>query len=146
MKYYIIAGEASGDLHGSNLIKSLQKIDNQAVIYAWGGDMMEATGAILRKHYRDLAFMGFIEVVKNLRTIFKNMAFCKKDILDFQPDVVIFIDYPGFNLRIAKWAKLQGIRTFYYPSPLHYRIVPELVYDTNATIMFGTSGASPDAP
>ena len=134
MKYYIIAGEASGDLHGSNLIKSLQKIDNQAVIYAWGGDMMEATGAILRKHYRDLAFMGFIEVVKNLRTIFKNMAFCKKDILDFQPDVVIFIDYPGFNLRIAKWAKLQGIRTFYYISPQIWAWHTSRVHGIKATI------------
>ena len=134
MKYYIIAGEASGDLHGSNLIKSLQKIDNQAVIYAWGGDMMEATGATIRKHYRDLAFMGFIEVVKNLRTIFKNMAFCKKDILDFQPDVVIFIDYPGFNLRIAKWAKLQGIRTFYYISPQIWAWHTSRVHGIKATI------------
>jgi lipid-A-disaccharide synthase len=103
MKYYIIAGEASGDLHGSNLIKALQKLDNQAVIRAWGGDMMAEAGADIRKHYRDLAFMGFLEVVKNLRTIFKNLAFCKRDILEFKPDVVIFIDYPGFNLRIAKW-------------------------------------------
>jgi lipid-A-disaccharide synthase len=103
MKYYIIAGEASGDLHGSNLIKALQKLDNQAVIRAWGGDMMAEAGADIRKHYRDLAFMGFLEVVKNLRTILNNMAFCKRDILEFKPDVVIFIDYPGFNLRIAKW-------------------------------------------
>ena len=103
MKYYIIAGEASGDLHGSNLIKALQKLDSQAVIRAWGGDMMAETGADIRKHYRDLAFMGFLEVVKNLRTILNNMAFCKRDILQFKPDVVIFIDYPGFNLRIAKW-------------------------------------------
>jgi lipid-A-disaccharide synthase len=103
MRYYIIAGEASGDLHGSNLIKALQKHDNQAVIRAWGGDMMAAAGADIRKHYRDLAFMGFLEVVKNLRTILGNMAFCKRDILEFKPDVVIFIDYPGFNLRIAKW-------------------------------------------
>ena len=134
MKYYIIAGEASGDLHGSNLIKSLQKIDKQAVIHAWGGDMMEATGATMRKHYRDLAFMGFIEVVKNLRTIFKNMAFCKKDILDFQPDVVIFIDYPGFNLRIAKWAKQQGIRTFYYISPQIWAWHTSRVHGIKATI------------
>jgi lipid-A-disaccharide synthase len=103
MKYYIIAGEASGDLHGSNLIRALQQHDNQSVIRAWGGDMMAEAGADIRKHYRDLAFMGFLEVVKNLRTIFKNLDFCKRDILDFQPDVVIFIDYPGFNLRIAKW-------------------------------------------
>lgn len=123
MKYYIIAGEASGDLHGSNLIKALQVHDNQAVIRAWGGDMMAETGAEMQKHYRDLAFMGFLEVVKNLRTILGNMAFCKRDILEFQPDVVIFIDYPGFNLRIAKWLyKYQlknAFRTklFYYISP-----------------------------
>lgn len=123
MKYYIIAGEASGDLHGSNLIKALQLQDNQALIRAWGGDMMAATGAEMRKHYRDLAFMGFLEVVKNLRTIRRNMAFCKQDILDFKPDVVIFIDYPGFNLRIAKWLhtyQLKNpvkIKLFYYISP-----------------------------
>ncbi len=117
MKYYIIAGEASGDLHGANLIKSLKKQDSEAIIYAWGGDMMATEGAVLRKHYRDLAFMGFLEVVKNLRTILRNLAFCKQDILDFQPDVVIFVDYPGFNLRIAKWAKTQNLKTFYYISP-----------------------------
>jgi lipid-A-disaccharide synthase len=117
MKYYIIAGEASGDLHGSNLIKALKKEDKNAQIKAWGGDMMQAAGAEIRKNYRDLAFMGFLEVVKNLKTILRNMSFCKKDILDFQPDVVIFIDYPGFNLRIAKWAKKQNLKTFYYISP-----------------------------
>jgi lipid-A-disaccharide synthase len=123
MKYYIIAGEASGDLHGSNLIKALQKHDNQAIIRAWGGDMMVEAGADVRKHYRDLAFMGFLEVVKNLRTIMGNMAFCKQDILDFKPDVVIFIDYPGFNLRIAKWLynyRLKNdfkTKSFYYISP-----------------------------
>jgi lipid-A-disaccharide synthase len=123
MKYYIIAGEASGDLHGSNLIKALQVHDSQAVIRAWGGDMMAETGAEMRKHYRDLAFMGFLEVVKNLRTILGNMAFCKRDILAFQPDVVIFIDYPGFNLRIAKWLYKYQLKNafktklFYYISP-----------------------------
>jgi lipid-A-disaccharide synthase len=117
MKYYIIAGEASGDLHGSNLIKALKNKDKDAVIHAWGGDMMATEGAILRKHYRDLAFMGFLEVIKNLGTIFRNIDFCKKDILEFQPDVIIFIDYPGFNLRIAKWAKQQHFKTFYYISP-----------------------------
>lgn len=117
MKYYIIAGEASGDLHGSNLIKSLKNLDESAVIRAWGGDLMQNEGAILRKHYRDLAFMGFVEVLKNLRTILKNMDFCKADILDFQPDVLILIDYPGFNLRIAKWAKKKGIKVYYYISP-----------------------------
>ncbi len=123
MKYYIIAGEASGDLHGSNLIKALQVHDSQAVICAWGGDMMAETGAEMRKHYRDLAFMGFLEVVKNLRTILNNMAFCKRDILEFQPDAVIFIDYPGFNLRIAKWLYQYQLKNafktklFYYISP-----------------------------
>jgi lipid-A-disaccharide synthase len=117
MKYYIIAGEASGDLHGSNLVKALKLKDSQAEIWAWGGEMMEQAGARIRKHYRDLAFMGFLEVVKNIRTILRNIDFCKKDITAFQPDVVIFVDYPGFNLRIAKWAKLQNLKTFYYISP-----------------------------
>ena len=117
MRYYIIAGEASGDLHGSNLIKELQQLDANANIRCWGGDKMQATGATLVKHYKDLAFMGFIEVVKNLNTIFKNLAFCKKDILAFKPDALILIDYPGFNLRITKWAKAQGIKIIYYISP-----------------------------
>ena len=144
MKYYIIAGEASGDLHGSNLIKSLQHLDNQALIYAWGGDMMSATGVTLRKHYRDLAFMGFIEVVKNLRTIRQNMAFCKADIMAFQPDVVIFIDYPGFNLRIAKWLKnyntsqkdvnYKPIKSFYYISPQIWAWHTSRVHGIKATV------------
>lgn len=117
MRYYIIAGEASGDLHGSNLIKALRKQDPGAVIQAWGGDKMQAAGATLVKHYRELAFMGFVEVLKHLPTILSNIAFCKKDILDFKPDVVIFIDYPGFNMRIAEWAKKQSMRTVYYISP-----------------------------
>ena len=105
MKYYIIAGEASGDLHGSNLVKELKKLDPTADIRAWGGDLMQQAGATLVKHYRDLAFMGFIEVVKNLKTIFRNLKFCKEDILQYKPDTLILIDYPGFNFRIAKWAK-----------------------------------------
>lgn len=117
MKYYIIAGEASGDLHGANLMKALYQIDNDANIRYWGGDLMEQVGGTLVKHYRDLAFMGFVEVLFNLRTILKNISFCKKDIEQFQPDVIIFIDYPGFNLRIAKWAKQKGIKTHYYISP-----------------------------
>jgi lipid-A-disaccharide synthase len=117
MQYYIIAGEASGDLHGSNLIKELRKLDAAAGIRCWGGDKMEAAGATLVKHYRDLAFMGFIEVIKNLRTIFRNIDLCKKDILAHKPDVLILIDYPGFNLRIAKWAKQQGLKIIYYISP-----------------------------
>ena len=117
MKYYIIAGEASGDLHGSNLIKALLNQDDHATIRCWGGDLMENAGATLVKHYKELAFMGFVEVIANIPTIFKNIAFCKKDIEAFQPDVIVFIDYSGFNLRIAKWAKQQGYRTNYYISP-----------------------------
>lgn len=117
MKYYIIAGEASGDLHGSNLIRCLQQVDPDVNIRCWGGDKMAATGAVLVKHYRDLAFMGFVEVVTHLDTIFKNLAFCKQDIQAFAPDVLVLIDYPGFNLRIAKWAKTQGIKVVYYISP-----------------------------
>jgi lipid-A-disaccharide synthase len=117
MKYYIIAGEASGDLHGSNLIKELRQLDASADIRCWGGDKMQAAGATLVKHYRDLAFMGFVEVLKNLRTIFKNLAFCKTDITAFRPDVLVLVDYPGFNLRIAKWAKQQGYKIVYYISP-----------------------------
>lgn len=117
MKYYIIAGEASGDLHGSNLMKALYKEDSNATIRFWGGDLMQNTGGTLVKHYRDLAFMGFIEVIFNLKTILGNIKICKKDILEFKPDVIIFIDYPGFNMRIAKWAKEIGIRTHYYISP-----------------------------
>ena len=117
MKYYLIAGEASGDLHGANLMRALQQIDQKAEFRFWGGDRMEAVGGKLIKHYRDLAFMGFWEVVTNLRTILRNIDFCKRDITQFQPDALIFIDYPGFNMRIAKWAKEQGIPTHYYISP-----------------------------
>ena len=117
MKYYIIAGEASGDLHASNLIKALQSIDNSASFRCWGGDLMEESGGEIIKHYRDLAFMGFIEVVANLPTILSNIAFCKKDIQQYQPDVIVFVDYPGFNLRIAEWAKKNGFRTHFYISP-----------------------------
>lgn len=117
MKYYIIAGEASGDLHGSNLIKEIKKLDRNSVVRAWGGDLMNSAGAQIVKHYRDLAFMGFIEVIKNLPTILNNLKFCKKDILQFQPDVLVLVDYPGFNLRIAKWAKEKGIKIIYYISP-----------------------------
>ena len=117
MKYYIISGEASGDLHGSNLMKSLQKVDANADFRFWGGDLMETVGGTLVKHYKELAFMGFVEVVMNLRTIAKNLSFCKKDIENYNPDAIIFIDYPGFNLRIAKWAKAKGFKTHYYISP-----------------------------
>src|SRR6187551_1943207 len=117
MKYYIIAGEASGDLHGSNLIKELKKLDASASIRCWGGDKMQQAGGDLVKHYRELAFMGFWEVIKNIFTILRNLKFCKKDIEQFQPDTLILIDYPGFNLRIAKWAKQKGLRIIYYISP-----------------------------
>ena len=117
MKYYIIAGEASGDLHGSNLMKGIYKEDAQAEIRFWGGDLMQQTGGILVKHYRDLSFMGFLEVVLNLKTILNNIKICKADILKFKPDVIIFIDYPGFNMRIAKWSKKLGMRNHYYISP-----------------------------
>jgi lipid-A-disaccharide synthase len=117
MKYYVIAGEASGDLHGGNLIKELKKLDANANIRCWGGDKMKDAGGELVKHYRELAFMGFAEVVKNLGTILQNLKFCKQDILQFTPDALILIDYPGFNLRIAKWAKEQGLKVIYYISP-----------------------------
>lgn len=117
MRYYIIAGEASGDLHGSNLIRQLHEIDPQAKIRCWGGDMMETAGATLVRHYRDLAFMGFAEVLMHLRTIWKNLSFCKKDITEFKPDAVVLIDYPGFNMRIAKWAHTHGFKVIYYISP-----------------------------
>ncbi len=117
MKYYLIAGEASGDLHGSNLMKALKKKDPEADFRFWGGDLMEKEAGKPVKHYRELAFMGFLEVILNLRTILRNISFCKKDIAAYQPDVLIFIDYPGFNLRIAKWAKENNIPTHFYISP-----------------------------
>lgn len=117
MKYYIIAGEASGDLHASRLIRAIRENDQQAVFRAWGGDLMQDEGAEIVKHYRELAFMGFIEVIRNLRTILGNMGFCKKDMLEFNPDVVIFVDYPGFNIPMARFAKHHNFKTVYYISP-----------------------------
>ncbi|TVZ55839.1 lipid-A-disaccharide synthase [Lutibacter sp. Hel_I_33_5] len=117
MKYYIIAGEASGDLHGSNLMKALYKKDTQADIRFWGGDLMKSVGGTLVSHYKERAFMGFAEVISNLRKILSFISFCKKDIAKFNPDVIVFIDNSGFNLRIAKWAKEQGFKTNYYISP-----------------------------
>ncbi|PVX46285.1 lipid-A-disaccharide synthase [Flavobacterium sp. 103] len=117
MKYYIIAGEASGDLHGSNLMKALYEEDPNADIRFWGGDLMQNVGGTLVKHYRELAFMGFIEVAFNLKTILNNITICKNDITQFKPDVIIYIDYPGFNMRIAKWAKQVGYKNHYYISP-----------------------------
>jgi lipid-A-disaccharide synthase len=117
MKYYIVVGEASGDLHASNLMKALLLEDRHSEFRFWGGDLMQQVGGTLVKHYRDLAFMGFAEVIKNLRTILNNIKFCKRDILDYQPDVLILVDYPGFNMRIAEFAKQKGISVHYYISP-----------------------------
>ncbi|MFD2516944.1 lipid-A-disaccharide synthase [Salinimicrobium flavum] len=117
MKYYIIAGEASGDLHASNLMRSLKEIDPNSSFRFWGGDLMQKVGGKPVKHYRDLAFMGFFEVIMNLRTILSNISFCKEDIKKYEPDVIIFVDYPGFNLRIAKWARKEGYKTHFYVSP-----------------------------
>jgi lipid-A-disaccharide synthase len=117
MKYFIIAGEPSGDLHGSNLVRGIISADPKAEILCWGGELMESAGASLLMHYRKLAFMGFVTVLLNIRTISKNMTACKKQITEHNPDVVILIDYPGFNLRIAKFVKRLGIKVFYYISP-----------------------------
>jgi len=117
MKYYILAGEASGDLHGSNLMKALVKEDANADIKFWGGDLMKAVGGTLVKHYKERAFMGFAEIIMNLSKIFKLISFCKADIKKFNPDAIIFIDNSGFNLRIAKWAKQERFKTHYYISP-----------------------------
>jgi len=116
-RVYIIAGEASGDLHGANLLKELYRLEATISVRAWGGDRMKKEGATIVKHISELAFMGFIEVILNLSTILKNINFCKKDILEFKPDVLLLIDYPGFNLRIAQWAKKNGIKVQYYISP-----------------------------
>jgi len=117
MKYYIIAGEASGDLHASNLMAEIKKKDPKAEFRAWGGDLMRKQGATLVKHYRHLAFMGFVEVAINLRTIMGNIKECKRDLLEYQPDLVILVDYPGFNLRIAKFAHEHQLKVCYYISP-----------------------------
>ena len=117
MKYYIIAGEASGELHGSNLVKGLIQVDKNADIRAWGGDLMEIAGATIVKHYKETAFMGIFAVLANLRKISNNFKECKSDILSYQPDVLILIDYPGFNLRMAKFAKQNNLKVFYYISP-----------------------------
>ena len=129
MKYYIISGEASGDLHASNLMRSLKQEDSEMEVRAWGGDLMEAQGATLVKHYKELAFMGFLEVVMNLRIILNNLAFCKKDVLEFQPDLLILVDYPGFNMRVAKFAKQHNIPVYYYVSPQVWAWKKNRVYD-----------------
>ena len=117
MKYYVLAGEASGDLHASNLIREIKKLDPEAGFRGFGGELMEQAGMTVLKHYRDMAFMGLVPVIMNIRTIKKNFRFCEQDLLQFNPDVLILVDYPGFNLRMAKFAKANGIRTFYYISP-----------------------------
>ena len=117
MKYYIIAGEASGDLYGSKLIDEIFSIDKQAEIRFWGGDNMIKSGGYNVKHIKELAFMGFYEVLKNIITIVRNINFCKNDIKEFNPDKIIYIDYPGFNLKICKWAKNNGYKNYYYISP-----------------------------
>lgn len=117
MKYYIIAGEASGDLHASNLIAEIKRKDNKAEFRAWGGDLMRKQGATLVKHYRHMAFMGFVEVAVHLQKVLGNIRECKADLLDYKPDVVILVDYPGFNLRIAQFAHDHGLKVCYYISP-----------------------------
>lgn len=117
MRYYLVAGEASGDLHGANLMKALLEEDPDAEFRYFGGDKMENAGGTLAKHYAEMAFMGFTEVIFNLRTILRNMKACKVDLLSYQPDVLILIDFPGFNLKIAEFAKQQGIKVCYYISP-----------------------------
>ena len=134
MKYYIIAGEASGDLHGSRLVSALKKRDAAANIRGWGGDLMEEAGAQIVKHIRELAFMGFLEVAKNLGTILGNIKWCKQDIESFKPDVLVLVDYPGFNLRIAKWAKAQGIKVLYYIAPQVWAWKENRVHDMKKSI------------
>ena len=119
MKYYLLAGEPSGDLHGANLIEGLKKADPRAEFRFWGGDKMAAAGGAgnLAKHYRETSFFGIVQVLKNLRTIRRQMRECRADVAAFAPDVLILVDYPGFNMKMARWAKRQGIRTFYYIAP-----------------------------
>lgn len=117
MKIYIIAGEASGDLHASNLMREMRALKSGIQFRCWGGDLMQQQGGVIVKHYRDLAFMGFTEVLLNLRTILNNLKFCKSDIVDFSPDAVILVDYPGFNLKIAEFLKAKNIPVIYYISP-----------------------------
>ncbi len=117
MKYYIIAGEASGDMHASNLMHEIKLLDANAEFRCWGGDRMQAEGGKIVKHIKELAFMGFVEVLMNIRTISKNLKFCKKDVAAYQPDALLLVDYPGFNLRIAQYAKSKGLKVFYYISP-----------------------------
>lgn len=119
MKYFLIAGEPSGDLHGANLIKGLRKADPAAEFRFWGGDLMAAAGGVqnLRKHYRETSFFGVVQVLRNLGTIRRQMRECREEVAAWQPDVLILVDYPGFNMKMARWAHARGIRTFYYIAP-----------------------------
>ena len=117
MRYYIIAGEASGDLHGSNLIKEIKKLDSNSEFRCWGGDLLKEQSDNLVRHYKDYSYMGFYEVFMNLKTIINNISFCKKDILKYNPDAIIYVDFPGFNMRIAKWAKSKNFTNHFYISP-----------------------------
>lgn len=134
MRYYVLAGEASGDLHASNLIKEISLLDGDAKFRGFGGDLMEKAGMTVLKHYRDLAFMGIVPVILNIRTIKKNFRLCEEDMLAFKPDVLILVDYPGFNLRMAKFAKAHGIRTFYYISPKIWAWKEERVHKVKAYV------------
>jgi len=134
MRYYILAGEASGDLHASNLIKEIKLIDPESQFRGFGGDLMEKAGMTVLKHYRDLAFMGLVPVIMNIRTIKKNFIFCEQDLLAFKPDVLILVDYPGFNLRMAKFAKANKIPTYYYISPKIWAWKQKRVYRVKAYV------------
>jgi lipid-A-disaccharide synthase len=134
LKFYIVAGEASGDLHGAHLIKEIKNMHPESDFRCWGGDKMKHEGGVLVKHISELAFMGFVEVLFNLRTIFKNLRLCKQDILAYRPDALVLIDYPGFNLRIATWAKAQGIKIHYYISPQIWAWKQSRVYKIKASI------------
>ena len=125
MKYYLIAGEASGDLYGANLMKSLKRMDSQANFRYWGGDNMARQGGSLVKHYKHHAFMGFFQVIKNISVIYDNLLACKKDLYEYHPDLLILIDYSGFNLRIAKYAKKIALTVIYYVSPSHLGMAEE---------------------
>jgi len=117
LKFYIIAGEASGDMHAANLMHEIKQLDTNAEFRCWGGDRMQSEGGKIVKHIKELAFMGFVEVLINIRTISKNLKFCKQDVIAYQPDALLLVDYPGFNLRIAQYAKSKGLKVFYYISP-----------------------------
>ena len=117
MRYFVIAGEASGDLHGAYLVEQIRLADKDADIEGWGGDLMKTQGVKIHKHIRDLAFMGFVDVAKNLSTIFANIKLVKRQISEYKPDALLLVDYPGFNFRIAKWAKKQGFKVLYFISP-----------------------------